>query len=246
VTPRVVISPHLDDAVLSCSAQLGPETSVVSVFAGVPPEGTPLTDWDRLCGGTDPTAHVEARRAEDSAALAVYAAPHVHLDLLDGQYRANAGLTVDDVARAIRGATIGAAEMWLPAAIGQHPDHVLARDAALAVAASSGVPAIVYADLPYALAWGWPPFAQAADRDAEIARREADLHHALANAGWRAGTVTTTVHHLDVEQVARKLAASAHYRTQLPALNAEVSGRLTDPETIVDELSWRLGALSPV
>ena len=50
--PVVVVSPHLDDAVLSCGQLLAAsrEAIVLTVFSAGPDEGAPLTDWDRACG----------------------------------------------------------------------------------------------------------------------------------------------------------------------------------------------------
>ena len=49
----VVVSPHLDDAVLGCSYLLAahPGATVVTVFAGRPPEyPSPMERWDAICG----------------------------------------------------------------------------------------------------------------------------------------------------------------------------------------------------
>src|SRR5436853_287558 len=48
----VAISPHLDDAVLSCGQLLAarPGSVVITVFAGMPRDGSQQTDWDRRCG----------------------------------------------------------------------------------------------------------------------------------------------------------------------------------------------------
>jgi hypothetical protein len=52
----VIVSPHLDDAVLSAASQLlRPGARVVTVCAGEPPAGTPLAYWDRLTGADDPS-----------------------------------------------------------------------------------------------------------------------------------------------------------------------------------------------
>ena len=77
----VVVSTHLDDAVLSCYRELGPETIVVTVFAGIPPPGEPGS-WDRRTGATDSTARMRERRTEDIEALALSGSRAVHLDLL--------------------------------------------------------------------------------------------------------------------------------------------------------------------
>ncbi len=78
----VVVSPHLDDAVLGCGTLLAanPGATVVTVFAGNPPAyPNPMRTWD-VQGGFAPGDDVMAvRRAEDEAALKILAATAVHL-----------------------------------------------------------------------------------------------------------------------------------------------------------------------
>src|ERR1700732_2299673 len=68
-TPLTVISPHLDDAVLSCAQVLlaHPGSTVVTVFAGRPPDGR-WSSWDKACfrPGQDP---MRVRQKEDRDAL---------------------------------------------------------------------------------------------------------------------------------------------------------------------------------
>src|SRR5207245_2780131 len=87
--PHVILSPHFDDAVLSCWQLLdGPtEVRVVNVFTAAPPAGTAPPWWDRVTGATDPVVRMRERREEDAAALAITGTPSVELDLLDDQYR---------------------------------------------------------------------------------------------------------------------------------------------------------------
>src|SRR5919109_1364707 len=87
---NVVVSPHLDDAVLSCWHVLagGDEVTVVNVFTGLPKPGT-LGWWDRLTGAADSVERIRERCAEDAEALALVGVPHANLGLLDGQYRRN-------------------------------------------------------------------------------------------------------------------------------------------------------------
>ncbi len=84
----LVISPHLDDAVLSCGEWMSrhPGATVVTLFAGVPPGEVPLQDWDRRCGFRSGTEAVRARRLEDFRALTLLGARPVWLDFLDDQY----------------------------------------------------------------------------------------------------------------------------------------------------------------
>ncbi len=89
MSPRtVILSPHFDDAVLSCWHLLASadEVLVVNVFAGEPPAGT-LGWWDRLAGATDSAAAVRTRIEEDRQALALAGRTAVNLPFLDSQYR---------------------------------------------------------------------------------------------------------------------------------------------------------------
>src|SRR5436190_14172898 len=84
----VVLSPHPDDAVLSCWHLLeGDEVTVVTVFGGVPEKGA-TGWWDLLTGAADSTARARERLDEDSRALSLTRARSVTLELLDSQYRA--------------------------------------------------------------------------------------------------------------------------------------------------------------
>jgi LmbE family N-acetylglucosaminyl deacetylase len=92
---HLYLSPHLDDAVLSCGglihqqARTGARVVVVTVCAGEPGPG-PLSDFARSLHtrwGLTGADVVRARRAEDRAALDVLGAESVHLDFLDCIYR---------------------------------------------------------------------------------------------------------------------------------------------------------------
>lgn len=101
---RIYLSPHLDDAVLSCGgliarqAQRGEPVAVVTVFAASPPASRPLSPFAHALHArwrasapassdfSDPSA---ARRAEDLRALAALgpSVQAVHHTLLDCIYR---------------------------------------------------------------------------------------------------------------------------------------------------------------
>jgi LmbE family N-acetylglucosaminyl deacetylase len=85
----VVVSPHLDDAVLGCARFMSvhPGVTVVTVFAGNPATyPDPMRLWDVQSGfGADDDV-MEVRRAEDRAALAVLDARPVHLDYVEHTY----------------------------------------------------------------------------------------------------------------------------------------------------------------
>ena len=91
---HIYLSPHLDDAVLSCGGRIGQQTAagqrvlVVTVCAGDPPAGS-LSGFAQLLHDRWglPSAATQARRAEDLEALAVLGADALHLALPDCIYR---------------------------------------------------------------------------------------------------------------------------------------------------------------
>lgn len=205
----MVVSTHLDDAVLSCYHALGPETAVVTVLAGAPRAGV-LGSWDRDGGATDSVARVAERRAEDERALMQSGSRYVHLDFLDAQYgnQRDAAEIRTTLAPILESAT----HVLAPAGIG-NLDHRLVRDAVLAVRND----AVLYADLPYALHADYGGFAlpeEIADRDAERVELQ------LADA-----------------ELAQKLAAVRCYRTQLDQLVAPF-GDFLDAAGLGREVLW--------
>jgi len=171
-----VLSPHLDDAVLSCGGTLhrlrreGHPVEVITVFAGDPVFPLPpfaQTLHARWGGGEDPMA---MRRAEDVAALALLGATPIHWAFPDVIYRRDAhGQPLcrdrEDLFRPphpdeapwierIRAAL--AALPWaegdlllVPMALGGHVDHRLVR-AAVEGAPLPGIRWGFYEDFPYA------------------------------------------------------------------------------------------------
>ncbi len=92
---HVYLSPHLDDAVLSCGgrihrqARAGKPALVVTLFSGRPAADTKLSAFAQLqhmrWGSSDNV--VAVRWAEDRAALTVLGADYVRLNYLDCIYR---------------------------------------------------------------------------------------------------------------------------------------------------------------
>jgi hypothetical protein len=85
-----VLSPHLDDAVLSCGLFLAahPGSSVVTAFSHGPSRVSPLPRWDAGAGYFPDGADVMGvRRGEDISAAAMAHASTLHLGYWDGQYR---------------------------------------------------------------------------------------------------------------------------------------------------------------
>jgi LmbE family N-acetylglucosaminyl deacetylase len=156
--PWLVISPHFDDAVLSCGHWLArnPGVEVVTVCSGIPGPGVAASDgWDALAGFTTADHAARARRAEDSAALATLGARQRFLDFLDRPYRdersrlcfeAELTRSIEELLDEIR-----PARCLLPLGL-LHPDHVsTGRAARVALRNHPLCTAIAYADLPYAI-----------------------------------------------------------------------------------------------
>lgn len=153
----IVISPHLDDAVLSCGQLLAahPRSTVITVFAGVPPVHLPLTDFDKACGFDSGAQAVSARREEDRRACAVLDATPIWLDLLDAQYREGAEPRSDPVTRLLHGVLdeLDLDEtLVIPLGI-VHPDHLYVARAARLVGERSLGQVLTYEELPGRVLW---------------------------------------------------------------------------------------------
>ncbi len=174
--PNVMyVSPHLDDAVLSCGGlihrqiQAGASVLIATIFAGAPSRSTLSSfaaklhaQWGHL---TDPIA---ARREEDRRAMLVLGADSTYLEYPDAIYRSEeisflypcedalfgtlhpADLRlVSQLAKAIvEICSPPLSTIYAPLAVGNHVDHQLAREAALTLHCRS-YPVIFYEDYPY-------------------------------------------------------------------------------------------------
>jgi LmbE family N-acetylglucosaminyl deacetylase len=242
----VVVSPHLDDAVLSAASQLvRPGARVVTVCAGEPPAGTPPAVWDRLTGADDPARRVRERHLEDAAAMAVLGVVSTErLDFPDGQHVSSrtAAVTQQELIAGLRPHLADAAEVWVPAGIGCHPDHLAVRDAAMS-AVGPGTAIHHYADVPYSVRYGWPSSVTGLDPVSPYLDVETWLAEELAATGLvdvdpTVAQLTRTVHRLDPDAQRRKVAAMACYVTQIPALDYDDALATGDPAVVGFEVSW--------
>jgi LmbE family N-acetylglucosaminyl deacetylase len=132
MTASLVVSPHLDDAVLGCGAWIAahPGARVLTVFAGVPPEPATLTAWDAACGFASAGEAIVARRSEDRAACALLGAEAEWMDWCDDQYRVPAppDAVAGDLCRALE--RHDPATVLVPLGL-FHRDHELAHAAAV-------------------------------------------------------------------------------------------------------------------
>jgi LmbE family N-acetylglucosaminyl deacetylase len=172
----LIVSPHHDDAVLSCFALLEHVTpaDVLTVFGGRPEP--PQVAWsERAMGFPDSDATMSARRAEDAHALTGLAGTVETMDLLDEDYiegpRPPAQqVTVQDhvlrwlqdrpeglvAAPAGAGRAPGRLRARIERLVGprgsvtQHPDHVFVRNALVDLIARGAIgELLLYEELPY-------------------------------------------------------------------------------------------------
>ena len=167
---HVFLSPHLDDAALSCGgmiyqlAQAGQAVQVITIFAGDPPPGS-LTPFAQSLHERWQAAPAD-RRAEDGEALSLLGAQATHWPYADAVYRCHpaTGAAFYDSEESIFGKLAQAdapaidslrvrlkridpsARLIVPLTAGHHVDHQIVR----AAAESVGRSLIYYEDYPYA------------------------------------------------------------------------------------------------
>jgi LmbE family N-acetylglucosaminyl deacetylase len=232
-----VLSPHLDDAVLSRWHVLeeGADVLVINVFTGSPSAGTQAPWWDRLTGADDPIARMDERREEDRRAMGLAGCDAVSLGFLDAQY-GRSPLASEELVERMRTHLSPGTVIHAPAGLGGHPDHELVRDAALALA-RAGWPVFVYADLPHAIGHGWPAWVTGAP---EVPGSDVGAEWAavLTEAGLVVERLVSRVRPLDAQARKRKLTALSKYRSQRAALDGLSFVPLEDPRAFAFEVSW--------
>jgi hypothetical protein len=239
-----ILSPHLDDAVLSCwhvLAQPG-DVTVINVFAGAPaPDGAPAW-WDELTGATDSSRRVGERVEEDRTALALAGRTPVNLGFLDEQYR-DVEQPLEPLVAQLERHLVKDVHIYAPAALADHVDHALVRGAALQLR-GAGFAVTLYADLPHAVRHGMPAWVTGGHRGESHDVATALWDRSLVGTGISPASMASAVHELDVRAHARKLEAVRAYHTQLQGL-AEFAGRpLTDHETLGYEVVWTLPVIA--
>lgn len=173
---HVYLSPHFDDAALSCGgtialqAATGQKVLIVSIFGGVPGANTPVSGFasqlqQKTGLGLDAAEAVRHRRAEDAAAADTLHADTLWLDYLDAIYRGTqygseealfggvhpADLPLDEE---LAGVLLNIQErapqavIYAPLGIGHHVDHQLVCSAADRLAQRK-LNVKFYEDFPY-------------------------------------------------------------------------------------------------
>jgi LmbE family N-acetylglucosaminyl deacetylase len=123
----VILSPHLDDGVLSLGAAMsrwargGARVELVTVFACDPDSTAPAGGWDARAGHATEGESARARREEDRRACAHVGATPVWLPFGSVDYERHG--TPDDVLNALAEVATDADELLIPGSPVSHPDH---------------------------------------------------------------------------------------------------------------------------
>jgi LmbE family N-acetylglucosaminyl deacetylase len=151
--PVLVISPHLDDAVLSCGQLIKSrrDTTVMTVLAGFP-DGA-HAGWSGRTTGLPIAKDANLRRREeDKKAMQALGAKTMWIDIPAQEYGPVASpsgrLLMIQGAIESAVATTEAHSVFVPLGV-THPDHVIVSDAALLAVATSSLESYVYMDMPY-------------------------------------------------------------------------------------------------
>ncbi|MDX1545857.1 MAG: PIG-L family deacetylase [Rhodothermales bacterium] len=234
---HLYVSPHYDDAALSCGGRIhgqvrqGARVLVVTVCAAPPPPGTPVSAVAAQIHGDAGDGFVARRRAEDAEALRHLGADGRYLDVLDCIYRGSPGAwrypslsdvfgpphpededlvpALADVFDALLLQHPGSV-LYAPLGHGGHVDHRIACRAAGRLL-GRGRRVVFYEDYPYADETRPHPYGAGDGR--------LDVRFL---AGLRPESV-----YLDAADVQARCASVAAYRSQIPALfgDAEEAAR---------------------
>lgn len=170
----LVLSPHLDDAVLSCSDHImdwrkKAQVLVVTIFTRFGNKSSIFRHNNRLSesGFSSPQEQEEKRKKEDELAITKLKVDFLHLDFVDAGYRTfrekplypgsslfsgkvshNDGLLAPKLEKALKPFK-EFDRVVIPLGVGGHIDHVLTRKAARKIFDKNQT--IYYVDYPYAL-----------------------------------------------------------------------------------------------
>jgi LmbE family N-acetylglucosaminyl deacetylase len=148
----VVVSPHLDDAVLSLGATIaratraGTAVEVLTVFGGDPESTAPPNGWDGRAGFESAGGAASTRREENREACAIVGAEPVALPFFGGGYGARP--EPDVVRRAVAHAAEGADALLVPGFPLTNDDHRWLHELLTGQRVTSSR-LVLYAEQPY-------------------------------------------------------------------------------------------------
>ena len=234
----VIFSPHLDDAALSASSRLiAGRIDIITIFTGMPPAEIELGNFDRLTGATSSHARMLERWSEDDEAMKILNCETSRLGELDQEYR-NGPVDKSKLVRLIKPFMRNAAEVWAPAGIGSHPDHIATRDAVIATVPTEA-DLYLYAEIPYSLRFGWPSWVNGQE-GSQYLDLSFWLERELDSCGLNRQKLEPAVFELDSDLKRRKERAVLCYRTQLPVLRLSPADAPRWQEFLTYELAWKI------
>jgi len=229
----VVVSPHLDDAVLSLGATLahaveaGAQVEVLTVFACEPGSNAPTDSWDRKSGFATEGEAARRRRDEDRAACAILGVTPRWLDFGAQPYERRG--SVQQVIAAVARAAAGADTVLIPGYPLAHYDHATLGNGLLTEKLDCRWVGL-YAEQPYAferrLTLHGPvdtPPPPPPRSDGVVARDDTLNGHGSAAAQQRPGYVWHRVP-ADARHRHKKLEAVKQYRSQTGSLGLRQRG----------------------
>jgi LmbE family N-acetylglucosaminyl deacetylase len=223
----LVVSPHFDDAVLSCGSLLAghPGAIVCTVFSGCPTNNI-STEWDSRCGFAGAHEAMRQRAIEDDQALAILGARSDRLGFLDEQYAGGKNRpSPEDIAQELRSRLYSHSIATILIPLGLfHPDHILTNKACCeALIDNRSITCIAYEDVPY--------------------RFERDILHDKIGFLRGLGSIVTPILSRDIrgclsekECYSKKFRAVCAYESQIKILKDEFHNALPS------ERFWRLQA----
>lgn len=143
----LVISAHLDDAILSAGQFIAGrgDVDVLTVFAGIPEDRELLTAYDAYCGFHTSRDAMVVRREEDSEACAILNATAYHSSRLDSQYTDKGDYV--GLANELREFISAGDYEYVVGPLGlRHPDHVKLADVLIGLKLKN---LYLYEDLPH-------------------------------------------------------------------------------------------------
>jgi len=226
----LALSPHLDDAVLSCWHRIdqAPGSKVVTLYSGTPAQTQP-SDWDIATGFASPQEAMAARREENRRALSDTPSVPVDLGYLEHAYRQRPA-EIDRIVQSVLRVSGSDATFIAAAGISNwfrhvHPDHIATRRVGQRLI-ELGHEVLFYAEIPYIFPRfshdNWP-----AHLWQERIKRKLGMDVAIEP------------HELTLEQRQSKRRALAAYASQLPLLEQGYRGALTKPSALRWEVIFR-------
>lgn len=144
----LIVSPHLDDAILSVGQFMAdrPDAEVITIFAGYPENSEAVsTAYDNKCGFKNAQDAMSVRRRENDEATALLNATAINFDFTDSQYEVE--VKTHDIRNALQNLINCNDYEFIMAPLGiGHPDHLKVCEAVMTI--DTELPIYLWEDLP--------------------------------------------------------------------------------------------------